>query len=335
MGSDCLVSPLSALYVALTTNDQVIGRNWRDFVNPNSESYSHIEQLERQRFSGLPTPTFEAEVRHANGEIRYLQNRDTPLRDVNGNIIANEGIARDITAKKQNEEELRRSRTELEHRVAERTAELQAMYERLQDSETRYRNVVEDNPDFIVRWEGDGVRTFVNESYCRYVNQSREELIGTSFLPGIVEEDRERLETQLKAVSPQEPLIVSEHRVTLPDGRLVWHRWSNRALFDHDGNLLEFQAVGSDVTDRRAAEEHSRDKAVAEAQLRNLTARERDVMRMVVTGDANKVMARKLDLSIKTIEKHRSSVMKKLQVRSVPELVRLALLAELEGDVTA
>jgi DNA-binding CsgD family transcriptional regulator len=51
-------------------------------------------------------------------------------------------------------------------------------------------------------------------------------------------------------------------------------------------------------------------------------------MRLVVAGDANKVMARKLSLSIKTIEKHRGSLMKKLHVRSVPELVRLAMLVD-------
>ncbi len=51
-------------------------------------------------------------------------------------------------------------------------------------------------------------------------------------------------------------------------------------------------------------------------------------MQLVVVGDANKVIARKLGLSVKTIEKHRSSVMRKLHVRSVPKLVRLAMLAE-------
>jgi DNA-binding NarL/FixJ family response regulator len=51
-------------------------------------------------------------------------------------------------------------------------------------------------------------------------------------------------------------------------------------------------------------------------------------MNLVVDGAANKVIARKLGLSIKTIEKHRSSLMKKLGIRSVPELVRLALLVE-------
>ena len=67
--------------------------------------------------------------------------------------------------------------------------------------------------------------------------------------------------------------------------------------------------------------------------MRTLTDRERDVMRLVVSGDANKLIARKLDLSVKTIEKHRSSLMKKLHVRSVPELVKLALLADGCSDV--
>jgi DNA-binding CsgD family transcriptional regulator len=67
--------------------------------------------------------------------------------------------------------------------------------------------------------------------------------------------------------------------------------------------------------------------------LRDLTDREHDVMRLVVAGDPNKVVARKLGLSIKTIEKHRGSLMKKLHVRSVPELVRLAMLVD-ESAVT-
>jgi FixJ family two-component response regulator len=109
---------------------------------------------------------------------------------------------------------------------------------------------------------------------------------------------------------------------------MSWERWTNRALFDEEGKLIEFQSVGSDVTERRKLEMQAEDRVLAAAQLRSLSDRERDVMRLVVVGDANKVIARKLDLSIKTIEKHRSSLMKKLHIRSVPELVRLALLVE-------
>jgi DNA-binding CsgD family transcriptional regulator len=147
-------------------------------------------------------------------------------------------------------------------------------------------------------------------------------------MPSIVEHDRDILEQNLRQVTADNPVIATEHRVTMPDGRIVWQRWSHRGLFDKDGRLVEFQAVGSDITARRAVEERTRAKAVAATQIRNLTARERDVMRLVVAGDANKVSARTLDLSIKTIEKHRSRLMRKLRVRSVPELVKLALLAE-------
>jgi PAS domain S-box-containing protein len=216
--------------------------------------------------------------------------------------------------------------------VQERTAELKAMYDRLRDSEFRYRSVVEDQLEYIVRWRNNGVRTFVNDAYCRSRYATAEQLIGTSFMPAIIEHDREILKRELAAVSVDKPIVLSEQQIVKPDGQIVWERWSNRALFDEDGKLVEFQSVGCDITERRKRDEQVRERALAVAQLRALSDRERDVMALVVAGDANKVIARKLDLSIKTIEKHRSSLMKKLHIRSVPELVRLALLTEGAGD---
>lgn len=56
-----------------------------------------------------------------------------------------------------------------------------------------------------------------------------------------------------------------------------------------------------------------------------LSAREREVLDLVVTGKANKVIANELGLSPKTVEVHRARLMKKLNVSSVAELVRLSL----------
>ena len=165
-------------------------------------------------------------------------------------------------------------------------------------------------------------------SHCR---ATADELNGTSFMSAIVEEDREALQQKLAMVTADKPVVVHEHRTITPDGRTVWEHWTHRALFNSAGEVIEFQSVGSDVTERRKREEHAEEQAEAYDKLRGLTDREYDVMRLVVAGDANKVVARKLGLSIKTIEKHRSSLMKKLRVRSVPELVRFALLAESAG----
>jgi FixJ family two-component response regulator len=71
-----------------------------------------------------------------------------------------------------------------------------------------------------------------------------------------------------------------------------------------------------------------------EARMRLLTQRERDVMERVITGKSNKVIASELQLSMKTVEVHRSHVMEKLQADSLADLIRLCLLANDEepGD---
>jgi PAS domain S-box-containing protein len=314
------------------TPPQVIGRNWREFVDKSHRLYPELERLEEMRFAGIPTPLFCGAVLNANGEVRMLEFRDAVVRDADGRVIASEGIGRDVTQRLQAEEDLHRIHEELEQRVQERTAELKDMNDRLRESERRYRTVVEDQLEYIVRWKGDGLRTFVNDAYCRSRNASRNELIGTSFMESIMEKDHEELKRQLAAVSVESPVVIHEHRIVRPDGQVVWERWSNRALFDENGVLIEYQSVGSDVTERRKQERQTQDRATAAAQLRALSERELDVMRLVVAGNPNKVIARKLNLSVKTIEKHRSSVMKKLRLRSVPELVRMALLVEFPVD---
>lgn len=310
------------------TPDDVIGRNWREFFDRADPSYRQLEELERKRFAGLPTSVYISPIPHASGGTRILEFRDVPLLDSDGRVIANEGIAKDVTQRHEAEEALRRAHEELEGRVAERTAELTAMYERLLESEHRYRSVVEDHLDFIMRWRESGEITFVNQSYCRYWNFECDQVVGQKFLPGILEEDREALDRELESLTPESPVVVHEVRVVASDGRVLWQRWSHRALFNNQNELVEFQSVGSDVTERRRREELAAERESARLQLQNLTEREQDVMRLVVAGNANKVIARKLDLSVKTIEKHRSSLMKKLRARSVPELVRLAMVAE-------
>lgn len=69
-----------------------------------------------------------------------------------------------------------------------------------------------------------------------------------------------------------------------------------------------------------------RERAAFLCRVGRLTRREREVMAMVVTGKANKVVAHELGISEKTVETHRARVMEKLAVGSLAELVRLETL---------
>ena len=66
------------------------------------------------------------------------------------------------------------------------------------------------------------------------------------------------------------------------------------------------------------------DPAVAE-HMTDLTARERDVMDLMVLGHSNKVIAQQLDISFRTVEVHRTRVLAKMQAKNVAELVRLVM----------
>jgi two-component system, LuxR family, response regulator FixJ len=67
------------------------------------------------------------------------------------------------------------------------------------------------------------------------------------------------------------------------------------------------------------------------ALIDRLTPREREVLRMLVAGKANKVIAAELGISERTVEIHRQRVMKKLEARSLSQVVRMALVAGSAG----
>uniref|UniRef100_UPI003C28893C response regulator n=1 Tax=Methanoregula sp. TaxID=2052170 RepID=UPI003C28893C len=124
----------------------------------------------------------------------------------------------------------------------------------LKESEERYRNVVKDQNEFICRFRPDGIQIFVNDAYCRYFGLQEENIIGHRFIPQIPEEDAMTVRSHFASLTRNRPLGTVEHRIILPDGSVRWHQWSDRAIFDESGTLVEYQSVGRDITDRKTAE---------------------------------------------------------------------------------
>jgi PAS domain S-box-containing protein len=124
----------------------------------------------------------------------------------------------------------------------------------IQESEERYRNVVEDQTEFISRFLPDGTHVFVNEAYCRYFGLKRDEILGHRFRPKTPFEDRVQIKKFFESLTPENPVDNIEHRIIMPDGNIRWQWWSDRAIFDQDGNVLEYQSVGRDITEQKKTE---------------------------------------------------------------------------------
>jgi PAS domain S-box-containing protein len=137
----------------------------------------------------------------------------------------------------------------------------------LRESEGRYRNVVEDQTEFISRFLPDGTHIFVNEAYCRYFHKKRDDIIGKKFIPAIPADERSRVRDHFSSLTKENPTAIIEHRIIMPDGSVRWQRWSDRAIFSEPGELLEYQSVGRDVTEIKLAEEERRKSAATLASI--------------------------------------------------------------------
>ncbi|NQV14633.1 PAS domain S-box protein [bacterium] len=126
--------------------------------------------------------------------------------------------------------------------------------EELQLSEERYRSVVQDQTEFLMRYLPDGTRIFVNDSYCRAFNTTSEQVTGKSFMGELSKAEVQRVNEKIAALSPDNPFIIDEHETKSKDGSKVWHLWIDRGVFDENGKLKEIQAVGRDITEHKQAE---------------------------------------------------------------------------------
>lgn len=82
----------------------------------------------------------------------------------------------------------------------------------------------------------------------------------------------------------------------------------------------------------KANREKRQESAQAKAKFALLSPREIQVLQGIVAGKPNKVVSAELRISLKTVEAHRASVMKKMGARSVPELVKLVLTNSIQEE---
>ena len=187
---------------------------------------------------------------------------------------------------------------------------------------------VRDSLEFQLKSAGYDVRTF--SSGVEFLNQA------PSLPPGCV-----ILDVRMPDMDGQEVQVrLAEMKLSLPVVMITGHGevpLAVRAMragavdfvekpFSEEAILESIQLAANWSATPAIPDEHAE---AAASRLKRLSAREREVLEGLVAGLPNKTIAFDLGLSARTIEAHRARVMDKMQARSLPELVRLAMAAGL------
>ncbi len=144
----------------------------------------------------------------------------------------------------------------------------------LRESEGRYRLLIENQTDLVVKVDMEGKFKFISPSYCEMFGKTKEELLGKNFMPLVHEDDRETTAEAMKALTHSPYTAIIEQRAMTKDG-WRWLSWMDTAVVDEDENVVAIIGVGRDISDRKQAEEALRE---SEERLRTITENMADVV---------------------------------------------------------
>ncbi|HEY9874719.1 MAG TPA: PAS domain S-box protein, partial [Candidatus Obscuribacterales bacterium] len=239
------------------TVEEMVGWRWQEVVHPDDLPQCN-ERWSHSLATGEPYEMEFRLKRAADETYRWHIGRALPLHNQEGGIVAWFGTSTDIDEQKQIEAALKLAKEELEIKVRDRTAELQ-------DSEAKYRSVVDNVKEVIFQTDTSGVWTFLNPAWTEITGFSVKESIGTSFINYVHPDDQEAIVNltacMLDYDSINQPKSKKTNYSCTEEIRCLTNEGSYRYLevFAHptknaDGSIIGASGTITDITERKQAE---------------------------------------------------------------------------------
>jgi two-component system cell cycle sensor histidine kinase/response regulator CckA len=202
-----------------------------DLVLNRDNGFEDGYHLIRREQDGLIIETDAIKVK---GKNLFLWAKASPIYDRNGNVVGAIETIRDISEQKHAEEALR-------------------------ESEANYRDLVQNANSIILRRNIAGTITFFNEFAQKFFSYEEDEIIGKNVVGTIIPKNDSSESEHADMIKDMalypDKYVTSENENVRSDGERVWVAWTNKAIYDRDGNIREFLCIGNDMTERKKAEE--------------------------------------------------------------------------------
>jgi two-component system, cell cycle sensor histidine kinase and response regulator CckA len=218
---------------------QVLGYSQEEFLKHFTEYLTDdpINQQGRRQtelsLKGVCQPPYEVQIRHKNGAIHWLDIAETPVLDDTGQVIAVEGIAHDITDRKQTEQALR-------------------------DSEKRLRATFNQTFELMGYLSPDGIVLAINDTALKFAGIDESDVIGKLFWDTPWWAHSSEFRAQLKdAIAQAADGRFERYETTHPDanGDIRTIDFSIKPVIDVDGSVICLIPEGRDITERKRDED--------------------------------------------------------------------------------
>ena len=223
-------------YTGLTP-EQGKGWGWKVVVHPDD-----LDRLIREWLALLNDPKpgeLETRIRRYDGEYRWFLIRVLPEFDAEGNVVRWLGSDTDI-------EDRKRAETKL-----------------LED-EREFRRITDAIPQTIVVLDPSGDPLYANQAVLEYTGLTMQEVLSSEFRARMFHpEDVEKVREERQAAYARGLPFEIEQRTRRKDGQYRWFLIRLNPFRDEQGRLVRWYATGTDIDDRKRAEDRTRNENVA------------------------------------------------------------------------
>ncbi len=223
-------------YTGLTP-EAVRGWGWQDAIHPED-----LKEITDKWLGFLATGQpgeVEGRLRRFDGVYRWFLFRAEPLRDESGNIVNWYGTDTDIENLKRTEEKLRQDEREI-------------------------RRITDAIPATIVIQRPDGTPIYANQAVLDYAGFTMEDVVASDFRARLFHpKDLERLREERQAALSRGLPFEIEQRARRKDGQYRWFLIRYNPFRDEQGRLVRWYATGTDIDDRKRAEDRVRNENIA------------------------------------------------------------------------
>ena len=217
------------------TAEEAFGKHPYNFIVPKA-AQPPVDTIWQRLLDGDTTAHSLNENNTKDGRIIICEWSNTPLKENSGTVTGVLSMVQDITDRKRAEEAL-------------------------QQSEERYRTIIENIQDGYLEVDLAGNFTFVNDAECVNLGYTKEELAGMNNRQYADEENEKKMFQAFSRVyKTGEPIKELDLEVIRKDGTKAFNEISVSLIRDSEGKPIGFRGISRDVTERKRMEEALRER---------------------------------------------------------------------------